>query len=73
VKWERCDSVSGRRHEYRREDGWSIYFANEELVRWSLCQPDGKELPGVSELRPDQIELVLEWADQVIARFQGKG
>ena len=72
VKWQRSDGVPDRPHHYRREDGWSIYLADQELVRWSLCQPDGKAIPGVSGLPPDPIEPVITWADQVIARLQGK-
>ncbi len=72
MKWERCDHEPDRPQCYRRDDGWSIYLADAELGRWSLCQPDGKETPGVSDLRPDPIELVLNWADQVIARSQKK-
>ena len=71
MKWERCDSTPGQPHKYRREDGWSIYYADEKLVRWSLCQPDGKELPGPSGWKLDSIDLVLKWADEVIAKFGG--
>ena len=73
MKWEQCDSVPGRLHNYRREDGWSIYLADKELILWSLCQPDGKTGAGPSGLPPDPIEPVLAWADQMIAKIQGKG
>lgn len=70
MKWERWNGKPERLHCYRREDGWSIYLAGADLVRRSLCQPDGKETPGVSGLPPDPIEPVLKWADQVIAKSQ---
>jgi hypothetical protein len=71
VNWERCENAPNRPHNYRREDGWSIYLANSELNLWELCGPDGKEGAG-PEFSPDRIDLVLKWADEVIAKVQGQ-
>lgn len=71
MKWERCGSVPNRPHNHQREDGWSIYLVDAELLRWSLCERDGKEGPGPSGLAPESIERVLKWADQTIAKCQG--
>jgi hypothetical protein len=72
MKWKLGESVPGRPHHYQRADGWSIYLADEHLALWKLCEPDGKERAGPWGLRPEAIDRVLKWADQMIATIQGQ-
>jgi hypothetical protein len=68
MKWERCEKPN-RPHNHQRDDGWSIYLVDDELLIWKLCGPDGKEEASLSDLPPDEIDRVLKLADQMIASF----
>jgi hypothetical protein len=56
---------------YRREDGWSIYLADETLLISKLCQPDGKVAASPSGFPLESIGRLAAWADELVAKIKG--
>jgi hypothetical protein len=66
--WERRDT--DRQHDHWRADGWSVYLVGDTTSLWQLCKPNLDKVPCKQGLSPDQIDLVLAWADAEISKFQ---
>jgi hypothetical protein len=68
--WERRDdSTPSRQHDHWRTDGWSVYLVNDTNSVWQLCRPNLDMVKCKRDLSPDDIDLILAWADAEISKL----